>query len=163
MACFILGKDGFYKHVTFDKGTRTHGIKWAKSIRDAKIFSSSSSAKGVIEKHGLEAFIWNPYAETHIPAKWEAIFVKESSLNGNKSFVNMWQAYKRSAEIESDAKYLKEDFRNPKPVNELLFDTEQEALEKCIELNKILLQEMEIRMIAQKGQVMEIISEPYGI
>ena len=163
MACFVVGKNGFYKQKTFDRATLTHSIEWVKSIRDAKVFTNNSAANGAIDKHGLDAFVWNPYAETHIPSKWEVRFIASSYFNGKKSNVNMWQHHKNISIAESDVRYLQSEVRNPGPKNELIFDTEQEAIEKCIELNKILIEEMEIRMIAQKGQRMDIISKPYNI
>ena len=115
-----------------------------------------------IEKHGLDAFVWNPYEEEHVPAKWKVHFVTDSWFGGKRQQVNMWQHMKDQVGKKTDVKFL-DELRNPPAKNDLLFDTEMEAIEKCIELNKLLLQEMEIKMIAQRGQRMTLISEPYGI
>ena len=162
MACFIVSDKGFYKQRSFDVIKRIHTVEWVESLKDAKQVSTRKTANNIIDKLGVPAFIWSPFTEKHVPQKWTVVLVTSRWHGNNHDNTPFWETSKAMIAPESDLSVIKKIHQNTTD-NRILFDSEQEALEECIRLNQNLMSMFELKLLAQKGQRIEIISKPYGI
>jgi len=162
MACFIVSDKGFYKQRSFDVLNRIRTVEWVESLKDAKQVSTRKTAINIIDKLGVPAFIWSPFTEKHTPHKWTVTLVTSRWHGNNHDNTPFWETSKAIIAPENDLSIIKKIHQNTVD-NRTLFDSEQEALEECIRLNQNLMTMFELKLLAQKGQRIEIISKPYGI
>ena len=65
---YIVSNLGFLKEIQLrerhDKERDSFDIIWTSKLREARKFTKNQ-ANGIIKKHNLNCFVWNPYEEEH--------------------------------------------------------------------------------------------------
>lgn len=67
---FIVSGKGFLKTVKHNKENNQLIFEWSRNVRDAYKYKTGKVAGDLIEKHQLDAFVWNPYKEEPIVGKF---------------------------------------------------------------------------------------------
>lgn len=147
---FILSGKGFLKSITFDVESRKYVIEWVSKIREADAFKTSNKAKQIIDKHQLEAFVWNPYKEDPIIGKWEVLSLAPYNSIDKKHIVVEWIPMRVVAEWESDVKFL----QNKGAINKTYYDSYEDAVEVCRVNNLEILAELQEK-INQLNKIIE--------
>ena len=146
---YIVTNFGFVKCVTFNKETFTHTVEYTDKLRCAQAYTSKS-ARGVMEKHDLIGFIYNPYAQEAVRDMYE---VKKKSRYGfmdeeeKAEMIDEWQVVKAFMVNETDANFL----QSRKLAGRDLLTLEQ-AQAKAIELNTAMLVELDKKLKKQLAE-----------
>jgi len=144
MNSYIASGKGFLKNVSFDRDNKEHIFEWTPTLRDAQGYNSKS-ARNLIDKHELDAFIWQPYAQEPVRNKWRV--VRRSNhydfFNGEDHEVLEWKAQKVTMESKSDARFIMAKGNDSR---ETLYDSLEEAEAVALEKNEAILEELREKM-----------------
>jgi hypothetical protein len=140
---FIVSGKGFLKSTEFNKDTKLVDIEWTHVLREAQKFHSKS-AVNLINKHNIEAFVWNPYKEEPIRGKWEVTQRREhySFIHDENHKALEWKPEKVIMEKKTDVNFLTSKGVERK----VYYDSYEEALEICQERNRQIIIELEGKM-----------------
>jgi len=144
---FIVSGNGFLESTTFNKQLNKIEVKWTPLLRNAQKFKTKS-AKEIIEKNNLEAFIWNPYLEEPIKNKWMVIKRTDhyDFFNDEKHISLEYKPLKVVGENKTDLKFLTNNNVNQK----IYYDSYEEALIICEEKNNEIIRELESKILNMK-------------
>lgn len=134
---YIVSNFGFLKEIQLserhDKERDQFDIIWTSKLREARKFTKNQ-ANGIIKKHNLNCFVWNPYEEEQVK---EYKVVRRSSfrnfLDDNSYNVLEWLVEKNFSP-KTDIRFLTKG-------SEELYDFET-ATRIAREKNELILQEI---------------------
>jgi hypothetical protein len=117
----LISSKGFLKSFGYSTSVNCITFEWTSTTKDA-LRMTSKQARNVNEKYSLDCFIWNIYKETP----------KKKGWNVAKT-VKGWEAFRSWGQASNELTFLEKTEEH----EEVVFDTEIEAMDKCKELNNI--------------------------
>jgi len=140
---FIVSGKGFLKSSSFNIESKLIELEWTQVLRDAQKFKTKAAVI-LIEKNGLEAFVWNPYKEEPVRGKWEIVQRREhySFIHDENHKALEWRPERVVMEKKTDVNFLtsKGVERN------VYYDSYAEALEICQLKNLEIIKELQEKM-----------------
>ena len=148
---FIVSGKGFLKPIEFDMELRKFIINWTSQLRDAATYKTYKTATQLIDKHQLDAFVWNPYVEEPIKGKWEV--VKRTMYNSFDDDTNHtvldWIPRRAIMEKKTDVNFLITKGVSDK----IYYDSYADAVAACNIKNMEMINELQYKIIGLEDSI----------
>lgn len=106
---YICTGKGFVKGKRFDEDLMETVIDYTEKVRDAQAFRSNTGTE-FMNRHGIEGFIWKPFAQDAIRNMYEVKKIHKYDFQYNdediRDTVEEWQPVKLSMTSDSDIGFL---------------------------------------------------------
>jgi len=107
---YICTAKGFVKGTSLHEPTKTTLVEYTEKLREAKQFSTKSGLQ-FLERHGIEGWVWTPYAQDPVRDKYVVKRVRKygfeyDSEDERRDEIEEWQPVRMFMAHDSDVSFL---------------------------------------------------------